>query len=111
MSDIRTLLRGLTSFPGRCQPFDVTQAPVKPEALFLDWLQMTDEAGMREPHSMTLSTVDADGHPDARASILRDVDDHGWHFAITRGSPKGRQIFQARNVALTFYWPALGRQS
>lgn len=59
---------------------------------------------------MTLSTVDAEGRPDARVLILKNIDDHGWHFAITRSSPKGHQIAHTSNVALAFYWPALGRQ-
>ncbi len=96
--------------PGPYKPFDTARAPDEPEALFLEWLQMAIDAGVREPHSMTLSTVDADGHPDARVLILKNIDHHGWHFAITRTSPKGRQISNASNVALTFYWPALGRQ-
>lgn len=110
MPDIRELLRSLKSLPGPYVPFDTTRAPAEPEALFLEWLQMAIATGIREPHAMTLSTVDADGRPDARVLILKNVDDHGWHFAITRGSPKGRQIAQAADVALTFYWPALGRQ-
>ena len=110
MSNIRELLRGLESLPGPYKPFDIARAPADPEVLFLEWLQMAIEAGIREPHSMTLSTVDADGHPDARVLILKNVDDHGWHFAITRSSPKGRQISHASSVALTCYWPALGRQ-
>jgi pyridoxamine 5'-phosphate oxidase len=110
MSGIRELLRGLESLPGPYQAFDVTQAPIEPNALFLEWLGAAINAGIREPHSMTLSTVDADGHPDARVLILKNVDGHGWHFAITRTSPKGRQISHTANVALTFYWPALGRQ-
>ena len=110
MSDLRELLRGLKSLPGPYLPFDVAQAPRRPEALFAEWLQAAIDAGVREPHAMTLSTVDADGHPDARVLILKNVDEHGWHFAITRSSPKGRQVGHMPHVALTFYWPALGRQ-
>ncbi len=110
VSNIRELLRNLKSLPGPYKPFDITLAPANPEVLFVEWLQMAIDAGIREPHSMTLSTVDADGHPDARVLILKNVDDHGWHFAITRSSPKGHQISYKSNVALTFYWPALGRQ-
>jgi len=110
MTNIRELLRGLPSLPGPYPLFDPTQAPAEPATLFLEWLRMAVQAGVREPHSMTLSTVDADGHPDARVLILKNVDDHGWHFAITRSSPKGHQISHAAHVALTFYWPALGRQ-
>ena len=96
--------------PGPYRHFDTTNAPVEPEALFSEWLQMAIRAGIREPHSMTLSTVDAEGRPDARVLILKNIDDHGWHFAITRSSPKGHQIAHTSNVALAFYWPALGRQ-
>ena len=110
MPDMRDLLRGLKSLPGPYQPFDVAQAPGTPEALFAQWLQAAIESGLREPHAMTLSTVDPDGFPDARVLILKNVDEHGWHFAITRTSPKGRQILHCPHVALTFYWPALGRQ-
>lgn len=110
MSDTRDLLRGLKSLPGPYKPFDTKRTPNDPKALFLEWLQVAVEEGIREPHSMTLSTVDADGHPDARVLILKNIDRHGWHFAMTRNSPKGRQISNSPFVALTFYWPALGRQ-
>lgn len=107
---MRELLRSLQSLPGPYQPFDPAQAPAQPEPLFVQWLQAAIEAGIREPHAMTLSTVDTEGCPDARVLILKNVDEHGWHFAISRASPKGRQISDSPQVALTFYWPALGRQ-
>lgn len=71
VSNIRELLRNLKSLPGPYKPFDITLAPANPEVLFVEWLQMAIDAGIREPHSMTLSTVDADGHPDARVLILK----------------------------------------
>ncbi|MEU2612772.1 pyridoxamine 5'-phosphate oxidase family protein [Micromonospora sp. NPDC007271] len=45
-----------------------------------------------EPHAMTVSTLDADGAPDARVPILKDLDDEGWHLATTATSAKGRQL-------------------
>ncbi|KAF1006066.1 MAG: Pyridoxine/pyridoxamine 5'-phosphate oxidase [Burkholderia gladioli] len=59
---------------------------------------------------MTLSTVDAQGWPDARVLILKNLDARGWHFAVKAGSPKVDQIEHTPQVALTFYWPQLGRQ-
>lgn len=59
---------------------------------------------------MTLSTVDTTGFPDARVLILKNVDDRGWHFASKSDGPKGLQIASSPKVALTFYWPSLGRQ-
>ncbi|MFS2221727.1 pyridoxal 5'-phosphate synthase [Pantoea sp. B65] len=109
-SDMRELLRQLNALAGPYLPFDTAVAPRQPEVLFAEWLRMAIDAGIREPHAMTLSTVDADGRPDARILILKDVDEHGWHFAIARNSPKGQQLAHSPQVALTFYWPLLGRQ-
>jgi pyridoxamine 5'-phosphate oxidase len=58
---------------------------------------------------LTLSTVDSAGYPDARVVILKDIDSRGWHFAIRSDSPKGIQISQNNHVALTFFWPEVGR--
>lgn len=108
-SDVRTLLRQLPSLAGPLWSFDADNAPEAPQPLFADWLRFAAEVGIREPHAMTLSSVGADGHPDARMLILKDLDED-WHFASDALSPKGRQIAGAPHVALTFYWARLGRQ-
>lgn len=54
--------------------------------------------------------MDAQGWPDARVLSLKNVDARGWHFSVKSASPKARQVEQQDRVALTFYWPALGRQ-
>ncbi|OEO28068.1 pyridoxamine 5'-phosphate oxidase [Devosia insulae DS-56] len=115
MSDIeatttRDRLRRLPSLAGPLWPFRTEDAPADPQSLFLDWLGFAIDAGLLEPHAMTLSTVDADGDPDARVLILKDVDEAGCYFAADAGSPKGRQIAEHPSVALTFYWPRLGQQ-
>jgi pyridoxamine 5'-phosphate oxidase len=110
MPDIQSLLRSLKSLPGPYAPFDIEQAPATPQELFIDWLRSAIDAGIREPHAMTLSTVNATAKPDARILILKNVDRCGWHFAITRNSPKGQQISRQAGVSLTFYWSILGRQ-
>ncbi len=103
-------LRQLKSLAGPFAPFDVAGAPDDPAALFLTWLEEAIAAGIREPHAMTLSTVDAEGRPDARILILKSVDAQGWHFASTKAGPKGRQIAAQPHAALTFYWQPFGRQ-
>jgi pyridoxamine 5'-phosphate oxidase len=103
-------LRALKSLAGPFPPFDPDTAPDDPRALFASWLREAIEAGIKEPHAMVLSTVDAQGAPDARVLILKNLDHRGWHFATTDSGPKGRQIAGNPQVALTFYWPALGRQ-
>ncbi len=106
----RRLLRAIPSIPDPAWPMTADDAPDTPHALFWQWLQFAVESGVPEPHAMTLSTIGADGHPDARVLILKDLDARGWHFASDATSPKGRQLARNAGAALTFYWPRLGRQ-
>ena len=109
-TDIRQCLRGLAVFAGELPTFEPAGAPERPDALFLDWLTAAIDAGVREPHAMTLSTIGTDGLPSARVLILKNVDEHGWQFAAHAASPKGRDLSRHPAAALTFYWPAQARQ-
>jgi pyridoxamine 5'-phosphate oxidase len=41
----------------------------------------------------------------------KDVDEGGrWYFASGASSPKGRDLAASPHAAMSFYWPALGRQ-
>ncbi|KAK5999475.1 hypothetical protein QM012_005476 [Aureobasidium pullulans] len=104
------LLRGLPSLKGPFRPLDLGTFPPSPQEAFIDWLKDAIDNDTKEPHAMTLSTIDEDGLPDARVLILKNLDHRGWHFAIKADSPKGKQILNNPAVALTFYWPHLGRQ-
>ncbi|EJJ29234.1 pyridoxine/pyridoxamine 5'-phosphate oxidase [Rhizobium sp. CF142] len=103
-------LRALVSLAGPYPPFDADATPDDPRDLFSSWLRDAIVSGVREPHAMVLSTTDENGAPDARVLILKNLDARGWHFATSDNGPKGRQIAVNPYVALTFYWPALGRQ-
>ncbi|WP_408894451.1 pyridoxal 5'-phosphate synthase [Paenibacillus taichungensis] len=104
------LLRGLKSLFGPFPTWDTEQLPVRPGNLFLEWLRLAIDYGVKEPHAMTISTVDSNGFPDARVLILKDVVDEAFYFASGSESRKGQQLGNNPHVALTFYWPALGRQ-
>lgn len=107
---LKIQLRGLPSLKGPFKALDMNALPDTPQEAFQHWLDDAILEGVKEPHAMTLSTVDAEGMPDARVLILKNVDARGWHFAIKANSPKGRQLAGNPHAALTFYWPALGRQ-
>lgn len=106
----KDMLRGVASLKGPLPIIDFTMFPDTPHEAFEMWFRDAQNAKIREPHAMTLSTVDEEGCPDARVLILKNVDQRGWHFAIKANSPKGQQIEKNPRAALTFYWPALGRQ-
>lgn len=108
--DVRQYLRALPVFAGELPDFDPAAAPERPEALFLDWLTAAVDAGVPEPHAMTLSTIAADGIPSARVLILKNVDECGWQFAVHAASPKGRDLSRHPAAALNFYWPSQARQ-
>ncbi|WP_405982381.1 pyridoxal 5'-phosphate synthase [Streptomyces sp. NBC_00158] len=106
----RQWLRGLEVFAGPLPEFDPERAPADPVRLFLSWLVEAVADGVRDPHAMTLSTVDSAGDPDARVLILKGVDGSGWQFAGHAFSPKGGRLSCHPRAALTFCWPQQGRQ-
>lgn len=110
MDDIRKKLRESKTLVGPFPVFNIEFANEYPHELFLEWFQVAIDNGVHEPHSMTLSTTDHKGSPDARVLILKDVDVDGWYFASSSQSTKGQNIEVNPNVSLTFYWSLIGRQ-
>lgn len=110
MEDIRNVIRKSKTLHGPFPIFNINNASERPEDLFLEWFQEAIDYGVHEPHSMTLSTIDHNGFPDARVLIIKDVDQYGWYFASNSQSEKGKQIHNNPNVAMTFYWSIIGRQ-
>ena len=107
---VRELIRGLPVLRGCAPEFDPDAAPENPVELFVAWFEHAVYAGVTEPHAMTVSTTDPQGRPNARVLILKDVDESGWHFAVSAVSRKGSDITANPVAALTFYWPELARQ-
>jgi len=97
-------LRARPALTGSAPALHPDSVPDDPLALFLNWITSAAEAGVAEPHAATLATVDADGVPDARTLILKDVDERGWAFAGPRSSAKGRQLAANPAAALNFWW-------
>jgi pyridoxamine 5'-phosphate oxidase len=110
-TSMRDLLRGLPVFAMDLPVFDADAAPEGPVGLFVEWLVGAVEAEVPEPHAMTVSTADGDGHPSSRVLICKDVDADGrWYFAANDTSRKGRELAVNPHAALTFHWPPQGRQ-
>ncbi|MFK0400948.1 pyridoxamine 5'-phosphate oxidase family protein [Microbacterium sp. NPDC090225] len=108
-STLSSWLRAQPSLIGAAPAWDASVLPDSPLELFRDWIGTAVDAGVPEPHVATLATVDADGIPDARALILKDVDERGWAFAGPRASRKGDQLSAHPAAALSFWWQPLVR--
>lgn len=102
-------LRALPVLTGSAPALHPESVPDDPLALFLNWITTAAENGIPEPHAATLATVDAEGVPDARTLILKDVDERGWAFAAPRSSAKGRQLATVPAAALNFWWQPIAR--
>ncbi|WP_394433141.1 pyridoxine/pyridoxamine 5'-phosphate oxidase [Streptomyces sp. SGAir0957] len=107
---LEPLLRSLRVWDTELPAFDPTATPGAPLPLFAEWFAAAVAAGQTEPHTPTLATTDADGHPDARTVMLHGADARTVHFASHNSSAKGRQLAAHPYAALHFYWPAQGRQ-
>jgi pyridoxamine 5'-phosphate oxidase len=108
--DLADRLRALEVFATELPTFDVDRAPADPDELFVAWIEDAIDHGVPEPHAMTLSTVDADGRPNARVLILKGIVNGRWRFASSGLSVKGRELAATGVAATTFYWPQRGRQ-
>jgi pyridoxamine 5'-phosphate oxidase len=81
-----------------------------PIVLFESWLAEADAAEPNDPNAMVLATVDADGLPDARMVLLKDVDRRGFVFYTNLDSAKGRELAATPKACLLFHWKSLRRQ-
>ncbi|MDX2275985.1 MAG: pyridoxamine 5'-phosphate oxidase [Hyphomonadaceae bacterium] len=82
----------------------------EPLALFAEWLKLAKEKEPNDPNAMALATADADGAPDVRMVLLKDVGPDGFTFHTNAESAKGLQLAANPRAALVFYWKSLRRQ-
>ena len=74
------------------------------------WYDQASEAGVSEPHAMTVSTIGEDGAPDSRVVLARDVSADGIAFYSNYQSAKSRQVDKVSGVSVVFAWLDLHRQ-
>jgi pyridoxamine 5'-phosphate oxidase len=112
LTELRELLFARPAMARELPDFDPDAAPAAPGELFADWLLGALRAEVPDAQVAVLGTNGLDGTPDARVVTLRELDpvDGVWSFHAGTGSPKGRQLAADPRAALTFYWPAQGRQ-
>ena len=74
------------------------------------WYDDAVEAGVAEPNAMTVSSIDAEGQPDARVVLAREVNDEGIVFYTNYESAKGIQLAGTPFASAIFAWLDLHRQ-
>lgn len=81
-----------------------------PFAIVRSWLEEAKESELNDPNAIALSTVDADGMPNARMVLLKDIEDDAFVFYTNYGSAKAREIESAGKAAFVMHWKSLRRQ-
>src|SRR5262245_17915886 len=85
-------------------------AHADPFVQFERWFKDALDAKLPLANAMTLATVTKDGAPDARAVLLKGVDNGGFVFYTNYESRKGRQLAARPQACLMFLWTQLERQ-
>jgi pyridoxamine 5'-phosphate oxidase len=85
-------------------------AHADPFVQFERWFKDALDAKLPLANAMTLATVTREGAPDARAVLLKGVDNGGLVFYTNYDSRKGRQLAARPAACLVFLWTPLERQ-
>lgn len=81
-----------------------------PIAQFGVWFEEVSQSDVLEANAMVISTVSAEGFPQARTVLMKGFDADGIVFYTNYDSAKGQSIEANPNVCALFYWPSLQRQ-
>lgn len=74
------------------------------------WLAEAEKTEPNDPNAIALATVDADGLPDVRMVLLKDIEDDAFVFYTNYESAKGQQIAATGKAAFVMHWKSLRRQ-
>ncbi len=74
------------------------------------WLAEAEKTETNDANAIALSTVDADGLPNARMVLLKDIEDDSFVFYTNYGSQKAQELDAAGKAAFVMHWKSLRRQ-
>jgi pyridoxamine 5'-phosphate oxidase len=74
------------------------------------WLDEATDAEINDPNAIALSTVDADGLPNVRMVLLKEIEPDAFVFYTNYGSQKARELDGAGKAAFVMHWKSLRRQ-
>jgi len=85
-------------------------AAADPLGFFRQWFDEAVRAELADANAMTLATASADGTPDGRIVLLKDVGPDGFTFFTNYESAKGQELAENPRATLVFFWADLERQ-
>ncbi len=81
-------------------PFEITRR----------WLAEAEAVEINDPNAIALASVDAQGMPNVRMVLLKDIEDDAFVFYTNYGSAKAQELDFAGKAAFVLHWKSLRRQ-
>ncbi|MDA5094592.1 pyridoxamine 5'-phosphate oxidase [Aliiroseovarius sp. KMU-50] len=81
-----------------------------PFELARSWLTEAEVSEPNDPNAIALSTVDADGMPNTRMVLLKEIEDDAFVFYTNYGSVKAEEIEATGKASFVMHWKSLRRQ-
>jgi pyridoxamine 5'-phosphate oxidase len=75
-----------------------------------NWLAEAEKSEINDPNAIALATVDADGMPNTRMVLLKEIEADAFVFYTNYGSAKGQEILASGKAAFVLHWKSLRRQ-
>ena len=74
------------------------------------WLSEAEQSEPNDPNAMALATTDADGLPNVRMVLLKEIEDDAFVFYTNYESAKGQELTANPQAAFVLHWKSLRRQ-
>ncbi|MEX0284419.1 MAG: pyridoxamine 5'-phosphate oxidase [Paracoccaceae bacterium] len=81
-----------------------------PFAIARSWLAEAEASEPNDPNAIALATVDANGLPNARMVLLKEIEDNGFVFYTNYESAKASELAASGTAAFVMHWKSLRRQ-
>lgn len=81
-----------------------------PFVIARDWLAAAAQTEPNDPNAIALATVDANGLPNVRMVLLKDIEPAAFVFYTNYGSAKGQELSVSGKAAFVMHWKSLRRQ-
>ena len=74
------------------------------------WLAEAEASEVNDPNAIALATVDAQGLPNVRMVLLKEIEAGAFVFYTNYESAKARELDGAEKAAFVMHWKSLRRQ-
>lgn len=74
------------------------------------WMNEATQSELNDPDAVALATVDANGMPNARVVLIKEIEADAFVFYTNFNSVKGQELDHAGKAAFIVHWKSLRRQ-